>query len=262
MGQATFQSTVSEFAGFGVPGTLYNQSPYVASANTIYSEANFANNIFGYACSYNPNNPSVAGQNTVNPGNTGSQVFAGIIANPAALTLFGGTSGPLSPSLVIPNYSIIDVVTEGILVVYLNNAANIGDVVIFNNTTGALYSQAPGTQLPSGYSNANATVYEYAITEAGLATIWIRPMAPQLPVELLIIPETTVTWSGGGATLEITATGVEVGDLVNATIQTPSTEAASLEGALASSGHITFTLSAANTSDNAVIAYSVVRPAL
>jgi hypothetical protein len=258
MTQAAFQSVVNEFSGFGVPGTRWNQAPWVSSANTIYSESNSANNIFGYACSYSA--PNAPGQNIVNPGNTGGQVYAGIIANPESTTLFGGSSGPLSPTLVIPNNTVISVVSEGFVVVKLNNAANIGDVVIFENATGALYSQAPETALPSGYSNANATVAEFSLAAAGLAVIWINPGAPKLQTALTIVPETEITWSGGGATLIITVAGVEVGDLVMATINTPSTESASLEGAVVTAANtIEFTLSAANTANNATIVYSVVR---
>jgi len=260
MTQAAFQSVVNEFSGFGVPGTRWNQAPWVSSANTIFSESNSANNIFGYACSYSA--PNAPGQNIVNPGNTGGQVYAGIIANPESTTLFGGSSGPLSPTLVIPNNTVISVVSEGFVVVYLNNAANIGDVVIFANATGALYSQAPGTALPSGYSNANATVAEFSLAAAGYAVIWINPGAPKLQTALTIVPESTFTWSGGAATLVLNTSAVAnvlPGDLVLATINNPGTQACALEGALAGTAQISFKLSAANTSDDATITYSVVR---
>jgi hypothetical protein len=218
------------------------------------SEADSWKHIFGYACSYSSS--PAPGQNIVNVGNTGSQVYAGIIANPAAVTLFGG----LSPTLVIPDYTVVDVVQEGFMVVYLNNAANIGDVVIFNNTTGALYSQAPGTALPSGYSNANATVAEFSLGEAGYGVIWINPSAAQLTTSLEIVPETIITWSGSGATLVHAQPGVLVGDKVIATINHPSTQVAALLGAeVTSSGNITFTLAAANTGNDATITYTVVR---
>lgn len=254
MVQASFQTVVNEFSGFGIPGTLWNNAPWVGSANILVSGGNSANNIFGYACSY-ASSPA-PGQNIVNAGNTGGQVYAGIIANPAAVTLFNG----LTPSLVIPDNTVVDVVQEGFVVVYLNNAANIGDVVIFNNTTGALYSQAPGTALPSGYSNANATVAEFSLAGAGYAVIWVNPKAAQLTTQLLIVPETIITWSGSGATLVHAQSGVLVGDKVIATINHPSTQAAALLGAeVTSTGNITFTLAAANTGNNATIAFSVVR---
>lgn len=259
MTQASFQTTVNEFPGFGVAGTLYSKSPLVASSNIIVS-GSAANNVFGRACSFTT--PAGVGQNVVNAGNTGGQPYAGIIANPAATTLFGGTSGPLSPTLTVPNQTTIDVVSEGIIVVQLDVAANIGDVVIFNNTTGVLSARAPGTQLPNGYSNANATVYMFDISAAGLAVIWVRPGAAILPLVLQVSAPQTITWSGSGATLTHTIAGALTTDIVVATYMTNPTQGGILSARVTSANTITFTQSAANTSNDAVIEYSVIRPAL
>lgn len=70
-----------------------------------------------------------------------------------------------------------------------------------------------------------------------------------------------VTWSGGGATLAATVTGVAATDIVIASILTLGTEGTILQGAIASLNTITFTLDAANTSNDAVISYVVLRAA-
>jgi|SaaInl7_200m_RNA_FD_contig_51_1355422_length_1751_multi_5_in_0_out_0_2 hypothetical protein len=70
-----------------------------------------------------------------------------------------------------------------------------------------------------------------------------------------------VTWSGGGATLAETVTGVAATDIVIASILTLGSEGTILQGAIASTNTITFTLDAANTSNDAVISYAVFRAA-
>ncbi len=69
----------------------------------------------------------------------------------------------------------------------------------------------------------------------------------------------TVTWSGGGATLASSISGVLSTDLIMATISTKPTQAAYLVRATPTTDTITFELSAANTSNDAVIAYTVFR---
>lgn len=177
MVQATFQTTVNQYSGFGVPGEFYNQGPFVASTNILVSGENSANNYFGRACSYAA--PIGVGQNIVNVGNTGSQVYAGIISDPKSITLFGG----LDPTLLIPDNTVIPVVSQGILTVFINNGPfNIGDVVAYSTTTGELYAYAPSTaNLPSGQQNALATIYGFAESgESGYAVIWVNPTAPKI----------------------------------------------------------------------------------
>jgi hypothetical protein len=67
------------------------------------------------------------------------------------------------------------------------------------------------------------------------------------------------TWSGGGATKALTVTGVAATDIVMATIQTKPTEAGYLVGVVPTTNTITFELSAANTTNDAVISYVVFR---
>lgn len=68
-----------------------------------------------------------------------------------------------------------------------------------------------------------------------------------------------VTWSGSGATLTATVAGVLATDTVVATINTKPTQAAYLVRATPGTDQIVFELSAANTSNDAVIGYTVLR---
>lgn len=69
----------------------------------------------------------------------------------------------------------------------------------------------------------------------------------------------TVTWSGSGATLAATVSGVAATDKVLATIRVKPSQAAYLVRAVPSTNTITFELSAANTSNDAQISYLVLR---
>lgn len=70
-----------------------------------------------------------------------------------------------------------------------------------------------------------------------------------------------ITWSGSGDSLVTTVTGVAATDVVMATIQGAPTESANLISVVPTLNTITITLSAANTSNDAVIAYTVFRAA-
>jgi hypothetical protein len=70
-----------------------------------------------------------------------------------------------------------------------------------------------------------------------------------------------ITWSGSGASLATTVAGVVATDIVMATIQTAPTQAAYLVSAAPTTNTITLVLSAANTSNDAVVAYTVFRAA-
>lgn len=91
---------------------------------------------------------------TVSPGGTG--VFAGISINPktnAVQAISAVTSD------VVPAGHQLEVLKEGEVYVQLSNAAAIGDLVYFTNTTGAL---SAGTAATGQTQIAGATVYRHA----------------------------------------------------------------------------------------------------
>ena len=68
-----------------------------------------------------------------------------------------------------------------------------------------------------------------------------------------------ITWSGSGASLASTVTGVLATDIVVCSIQTVPTQAGYLVSSAATENTLTNVLSAANTSNDAVISYVVYR---
>jgi hypothetical protein len=179
-----FQSSVAFKAGFGVQGELYDDSA-VRAEPFLLNSANAAYNIIG-ATAY-----SVVSEGVAAAGNTGTQIFAGILANPKNHALRGIAGNPLAPSLVLPNGVEASLVNMGCMVVLLPlpNAPgqiNIGDLVIFDNTTGALSTIAPAVALPVGKSPAYAVVDRYTpnlatgVGQFGLAVIRITT-TPKIP---------------------------------------------------------------------------------
>lgn len=171
-----FQTAVYLQQGAGVPGEIYSSYPHRAQSFIINS-GDAANNIIGATCctitGRSPVNPGNVGQNIVAAGGTG--IFAGFLVDPKNIALFGTRSAPLAPTLTVPNNTQVECLTEGSIWVTLPGAAAIGDVIIFNQTTGAISSQAPATSVPSGSTYAQAVVDYFPVSGAGLAVITVTP---------------------------------------------------------------------------------------
>lgn len=165
----SFQNTVFINQGFGVPGEQFTDGPFRAETYTIDSSSAALNIIGATACSVTSQGFCAAGNTT------GSLPFAGILVDPKDVALFGSGGIPLNPTLTVPNFTVVECATMGSFVVTLPAAANIGDSVVFNNTTGVLSTIAPGAPLASGTSFANALVDYYTVAAAGLAVITMTP---------------------------------------------------------------------------------------
>jgi hypothetical protein len=99
-------------------------------------------------------------------------VFAGILANPKDYASIGDSSGTLDPVTTIPDNSFGELLISGTIVVSLPGPFNIGDLVQWNNTTGALSTVAPGASATSGNTLIpNAYVFGYSSIGNGLAAI-------------------------------------------------------------------------------------------
>lgn len=170
----SFQSTVAIYQGAGVPGELYTDGPYRAQSFVIDSASAAYNIIGATGC-------SITSQGFCAAGNSGgTAVYAGILVDPKNIALFGTGGVPLAPTLTVPNFTQVECATMGSFWVTLSNSgsagANIGDWVVYDQTTGVLSTVAPGTTLPAGKNWANAVVdyFTLAATPA-LAVITLNP---------------------------------------------------------------------------------------
>ena len=165
----TFQSTVNINLAFGVPGELLEVGPQ--RAESLIVNSNGANpNTVGYA--FTKSNAT----NIARVGGVigGALVFAGILVNPKVYASYGGSTGTLAPTLDVLDNAQAEFLTMGTIVVQLGNAANIGDLVIYNTTTGALQAMAPSEdpEPPTGFALVpNAVVHRYPTSAAGLSAI-------------------------------------------------------------------------------------------
>lgn len=131
----TFQTTVKKDQAFGVVGELFLDGPLRAQP-LILESVDAAYNVIGRAFTL------VDGSDTkAQAGGTG--VFAGILANPKVYASYGTQAGgPLAPTLTLANEVVAEFVQMGQMIVALPAAANIGDLVTYNTTTGLLGSIA------------------------------------------------------------------------------------------------------------------------
>lgn len=92
--------------------------------------------------------------------------------------------------------------------------------------------------------------------------VTLEKLAAEITPSHIVVFAGEVTWSGSGATLNHTVTGALDTDIVVATIASAPTQAAYLKKAVISTANtLALELSAANSGNDAVIAYSVLRAA-
>jgi hypothetical protein len=100
-------------------------------------------------------------------------VPAGFLAAPKNYALTGTSSGTLTPTLNLPDYSSGELIRMGAFVAYMNGAANIGDQVQYNVVTGALSAVAPGAAASAGnILILSANVHRYPTAASGLVSIY------------------------------------------------------------------------------------------
>jgi len=167
MTAATFQSTVNINLGFGIPGELIVDGPQRVDSLTLDSTGGTIGLAFTKS-----NSTNVATQGGV----VGTGIlFAGILVNPKAYASYGAVGGaPLDPTLFLGPNSQGEFMTMGTICVTLVGAANIGDLVQYNTTTGVLSTVAPGASATTGNALIpNCVVWGYPTTGTGLAAIRI-----------------------------------------------------------------------------------------
>jgi len=168
MTAATFQSTVNVNLGFGIPGELIVDGPQRVDSLTLDSTGGYIGLAFTKS-----NTTNIATQGGAIT--SGSTVFAGILVNPKSYASYGAVGGaPLDPTLFLGPNSQGEFMTMGTIVVTLVGAANIGDIVQYNTTTGVLSAVAPGSSATTGNALIpNCVVWNYPQSATGLAAIRI-----------------------------------------------------------------------------------------
>lgn len=165
MAGASFQTQVNVQYAFGVPGALYDDSP-VRSAPWELVSANAAYNVVGAtaftATTADPGSATSSG--VAAAGGTGQ--FVGVLSNIKVYPTSGTAAGALIPTSVLPNYIEGEMVSMGHLIVILPASANLGDLVSYDATTGAL-STYPKTTSFTGSIVASTGVLTVSAITAG-----------------------------------------------------------------------------------------------
>lgn len=212
------QTTVNFVRALGVPGEFAYSGPNRTKAG-ILDSASAAYNIIGAtaftvktaADDQNPNAPMI-----VQAGGTG--VFAGILANPKVYASFGTTAGgPLAPTMVLANDVNAEFVQMGELVVTVPAACNVGDKVLYDNTTGALSTQASFSTFTGVVSTNTLTVTDFV---AGGAPLKVGTVISGAGVTPGTVISALGTGTGGNGTYTVTGAAT-----VNSTTMTGSSEA-------------------------------------
>lgn len=171
-----FQQTVNYNYALGVIGDFaFSDGGERSAPYNLYSSGtpNLIGNAFTVTSAANPD-PTTSAPNAGTAQVGGSGVFAGILANSKLYASFGTTSGPLNPTLTLPDYTIGELVTRGFLFVNLPGPANIGDLVTFDPLTGNLNSIAPITQFTASIAAGGSStpdVMTVSAVSAGKLTV-------------------------------------------------------------------------------------------
>lgn len=163
-----FQSQVNIQYAFGIPGSLYDDSP-VRSAPWELNSVSAAYNIIGAtaftAVSADPGDSSASG--VAKAGGTGQ--FVGILANNKVYATSGPSGSALNPTMTLPNFFIGELVSMGHLIVSLPGPANVGDLVAYDSTTGALSTYAKMTTFTAAIASGGV------MTVSAVASGFIQP---------------------------------------------------------------------------------------
>jgi hypothetical protein len=172
----TATATVADTAGYAVGDSVTIAGASPSQYNGTFTITAVTPTSFQYVITYGsalttPATGSITYAGVANP-------FAGILVNPKGSASFGGTGGPLSPTLTLLDNQLGEIASMGTFFVSLPAACNIGDVVIYNLATGALATIARGAGLTSGYGYANAYVDYFNLSGAGIGVITLNSITP------------------------------------------------------------------------------------
>lgn len=166
MTSAAFQSTVNITLGYGILGEIITDTPHRADSLTLDANGGTVGNFFTKS-----NTTGVATQGgTIAAG----VVEAGFLVNPKVYATAGPSSGSLDPTLTLPGNVQGEFLVEGDIVVSMAGAANIGDQVQYDQTTGVLSAVAPGGSATTGNALIAGAVVKTATAAAGLVAIHVN----------------------------------------------------------------------------------------
>lgn len=136
----TFQTTVNTTYAFGVVGELIHDGPLRSTRRTLNSSGVNPNNI-GYVFIVDATTGIARVGGTIDS----THLFGGILACPKEYSSSGTTAGTLAPTMALPDNTDGDLLEMGTIVINTGTACNIGDLLVYDTTTGAISTVAAGS---------------------------------------------------------------------------------------------------------------------
>lgn len=172
----SFQSSINIFTAAGMPGDLAYSGPVRATPYNLFSDGQAQTCGFAFTVTNGANaDPTVAQGGSPNAGTAqvgGTGVFAGILVNPKEYALYGTSGAPLGATLNLPDNSVGSLLDMGFIWAKLTNAtASVGDEVYYDNTTGALTSQAPIAAFTASQTTTVLTVSAITAGNLGIGSV-------------------------------------------------------------------------------------------
>ena len=232
-----FQTVVNVELAAGIPGTLYDDGPVRAAPYELNSALASYNVIGATAYTVTSGDPGTnAASGVVAAGGTGA--FAGILMNPKVYANVGTSSGPLTSNLTLPNFTIAELLTMGDIWVSLPGPANVGDLVCYDQTTGALSTYPRQVQ----FTGAMATTGVLTVTAITVGQIQIGSQIGGIGVPGGTFVTALGTGTGGTGTYQTSAvntgfTGAIAAEAMTGTSLPPA--AAAFTGIITTTGVLT-----------------------
>ena len=186
----SFQASVPYDYAFGVPGEIKYSGPTRVQPGFINS-ASAAYNIVGATIFTQANSGGEVSAGGIIAAGVN---FFGLLCNPKMYASFGTTAGgPLAPTMTLPNLISAEFLTEGYVVVTVPAACNIGDLLTYNTTTGAIATIAPYTSFTGDIAATSGVLTVSALAAGGY-------IGTGLPLTGTGVPAGTIItgWAGGG----------------------------------------------------------------
>lgn len=139
----SFQSTVNSLCAIGVPGQIANEEPTVVTTGLTASTGTF---VIGYYCT----KAAATGVYSIGGDLAATDVIpGGILLGGFEHSTSGATSGPLDPTLNVPNNSTQQFLSVGSVIVKIVGACKQGYRIQYDKTTGALSAVSNDTTTPT-----------------------------------------------------------------------------------------------------------------
>lgn len=198
----SFQSSVNIYTALGIPGELAFSGPNRTAPYILDSDGQAQTCGFAFT-ERTASNPDTVGGSPLPPtaqvGGTG--VFAGLLVNPKEYPLTGTTGAPLGATLDLPDNVNASLLKMGFMYVSLPAAANIGDLVLYSTTTGALSTVAPSSSFTGVVATNTLTVSGFV---SGGAPLGIGTVISGTGVTPGTVISALGTGTGGNGTYTVT----------------------------------------------------------